>query len=301
MYRSQAETRILRLKWRRTVDRWRRKAACWVAAAKAGYDPNQPRVPAGSPDGGQWTGGDGSGSGSGSRRRRGRDEGRVLSDATPDNLQRPSARLAQARGNGPKGPEKPFRPKKRRPSPVKKLDVPVNKPPAKAKGPLPPKPDIPTGRPPIKQLENRVAKQVGKWLLKAAARRAIGPIGIALDAIELAIWIHGHVPDMQSYFDGAQPLNILQDAVDDPLVGYEIYHIVERAAVANDGIGHNRVNARENLVRIPTWKHHEITAWYMTKNDDFSGLAPRHYLHGKSWEEKYDVGLKALRKHGVLK
>jgi len=30
-------------------------------AVKAGFDPNQPRVPAGSPDGGEWTGGGGGG------------------------------------------------------------------------------------------------------------------------------------------------------------------------------------------------------------------------------------------------
>jgi hypothetical protein len=30
-------------------------------AVKTGFDPNQPRVPAGSPDGGQWTGGGGGG------------------------------------------------------------------------------------------------------------------------------------------------------------------------------------------------------------------------------------------------
>lgn len=62
--------------------------------AKGGFDPNQPRVPAGNPDGGQWTG---SGSGGGGSRRN-PDEGRVISDATPDNLQRPGARLAQGRG-----------------------------------------------------------------------------------------------------------------------------------------------------------------------------------------------------------
>src|SRR5271155_736513 len=32
------------------------------------FDPNQPRVPAGNPDGGQWTGEDGQGSGQGASR-----------------------------------------------------------------------------------------------------------------------------------------------------------------------------------------------------------------------------------------
>ena len=34
----------------------------------------------------------------------------------------------------------------------------------------------------------------------------------------------------------------------------------------------------ENLVRIPTFKHWEITGWYMKKNFDYDGLSPRDYL-----------------------
>jgi len=55
------------------------------------YSPNQPRVPRGHTDGGQWTdGGGGTGSGSASTYDRG------LSDATPDNFAKPGARLVQA-------------------------------------------------------------------------------------------------------------------------------------------------------------------------------------------------------------
>jgi Bacterial CdiA-CT RNAse A domain len=54
---------------------------------KAGFDPNQPRVPAGNPDGGQWTDGGGSVGGI--------NDARILSDATPDNEWKPSARYAQ--------------------------------------------------------------------------------------------------------------------------------------------------------------------------------------------------------------
>lgn len=53
-------------------------------AVKAGFDPNQPRVPAGNPDGGQWTGGG----------------GEVLTDTTPDSFGKPGTRLAQ---NTPRG------------------------------------------------------------------------------------------------------------------------------------------------------------------------------------------------------
>jgi len=52
---------------------------------KAGYDPDEPRVPAGNPDGGQWTstgGQDSSG------------DSRTASDATPDNTWKPGAQYA---------------------------------------------------------------------------------------------------------------------------------------------------------------------------------------------------------------
>src|SRR4029077_12459388 len=42
---------------------------------KAGFNPDEPRVPAGSPDGGQWTSEGGNGA--------------VISDATPDNAWKP--------------------------------------------------------------------------------------------------------------------------------------------------------------------------------------------------------------------
>ncbi|MCK9917785.1 hypothetical protein MXD81_52470 [Microbacteriaceae bacterium K1510] len=66
------------------------------------YRPDQARVPAGNPDGGQWTdegGGSSSqgdrGGASGSQGDSGRSDPRVPSDATPDNYYTPGARLAQ--------------------------------------------------------------------------------------------------------------------------------------------------------------------------------------------------------------
>jgi hypothetical protein len=56
------------------------------------YNPDQPRVPAGNPDGGQWTS-EGSGSAD-------RSDPRVISDATPDNEAIPRARYAQGRRRG---------------------------------------------------------------------------------------------------------------------------------------------------------------------------------------------------------
>jgi hypothetical protein len=56
------------------------------------FNPNQPRVPGGSREGGQWTSGGGT---SGDMRR---NDPRVVSDATPDNEWKPGAQYAASRG-----------------------------------------------------------------------------------------------------------------------------------------------------------------------------------------------------------
>jgi hypothetical protein len=61
------------------------------------------------------------------------------------------------------------------------------------------------------------------------------------------------------------------------------------------------INGPENVVRIPRYKHWEITSWYMTKNKDYGNVSPREYLRGKGWDERTRVGLDALTKYGVLK
>lgn len=57
---------------------------------KAGFNPNQPRVSAGNPDGGQWTS-------TGGRAAAPQNDPRILSDATPDNEWKPDAQYAQYR------------------------------------------------------------------------------------------------------------------------------------------------------------------------------------------------------------
>jgi hypothetical protein len=69
----------------------------WLRESKAGFNPNQPRVSAGSSDGGQWTSGGSMGLGGGQRTRvtdvGGRNDSRVISDATPYGI-KPNARYA---------------------------------------------------------------------------------------------------------------------------------------------------------------------------------------------------------------
>lgn len=85
---SASDALLLRLKCWLAFEHWQRRAARWVETAKAGFDPNQPRVPPGNPDGGQWT------------RTGGGDSRRILSNANPANFTKPGTRLAQARRGG---------------------------------------------------------------------------------------------------------------------------------------------------------------------------------------------------------
>ena len=86
-----------------------------------------------------------------------------------------------------------------------------------------------------------------------------------------------------------------------PQRGYDIHHIVEKSGAYKDGFSEALVEGRENLVRVPTLKHWEITAWYMTKDEKYGGISPREYLESRGWEERVRVGQEAHARFGVLK
>jgi hypothetical protein len=106
---------------------------------------------------------------------------------------------------------------------------------------------------------------------------------------------------MCTYFDPPKTLDELQRERIAPKRGYDIHHIVEQTAARNSGFGEEAIDGPSNLVRISTFKHWEITAWYATRNLDFGGLSPRQYLVDQSWDERYRIGLKALSSVGILK
>ncbi len=227
---------------------------------KANFNPNQPRVPAGSPDGGRWI-----------------DSGSAGGSARPGSIvpRVPKPRIeVRPRGIGDNGGP-----------------------------PLEEPPHVPKEPPPSTKLRNAVIKRTAKWLLKAAARHAIPEVGLYLDIIDAATWIHDSYPYIQAYLDEPKSLYDLQQAVSPKTSapGYEDHHIVEQAAAEDDGFPRSLIEGRDNVVRIPVLKHWEITGWYMTRNDAFGGLSPREYIRGKDWSERVRVGQEALRKFGVLK
>jgi hypothetical protein len=106
---------------------------------------------------------------------------------------------------------------------------------------------------------------------------------------------------VKAYFDPPKSLEELQQAAQSPgELGYDDHHVVEQATAADDGGEAVRIAAPENLARTPTVKHWQLNGWYETSTPYFNNLTPRQYLKGKSWEERFRVGLQGLRDLGVL-
>ncbi|QBR72659.1 hypothetical protein CU048_04610 [Beijerinckiaceae bacterium] len=170
--------------------------------------------------------------------------------------------------------------------------------------PLEQPPKIPEDEPLSERLRNAFAKLAARWLARALAGAAFGPEGefiVGLEAAaETVAWLYDKYPFIKSYLDEPKSLDELQRNVGKPEKGYEVHHIVEQTSAERDGYSREDIDAPDNLVRIPTLKHWEITGWYMTPNEDFGYISPREYLKGKSWDAKRKVGLDALIDAGVL-
>jgi hypothetical protein len=243
----EAGARCRRLAWLLRANVVEAKHAELVLAFKAGFNPNQPRVPSGNPDGGQWTGG---GGGSGSSSTSGGGLTQVAQNASS---------------------ERP--------------------------------PEVPPERPQDVRVRNRAIRRLARFVLMLINEDELGRrIGPILDLLEVGAWVAEEYSDhLQSYIDPPKTLEELQSAVSSPTPGSQIHHIVEQGPAAAEGFPRSTIDAPENLVRIPTLKHEEITGWYGKPNKRFGGLSPRGYLRGKNWTERTRVGMEALKYFEVLR
>ena len=171
-------------------------------------------------------------------------------------------------------------------------------------------PQIPPSQPETRPELNSFLKRSAQWLNRALAVASVlakDPRAQAfIKALQAATWLAKDLPYVWSYLDAPKSLEELQKAVENPGPGYQIHHIVEaqydsKNPQRNSVIFSNRIEARDNLVRIPYWKHVEISAWYSTPNEYYEWKTPREYLRGKSWEDQYHIGVKTMRDFGVLK
>ncbi len=163
-------------------------------------------------------------------------------------------------------------------------------------------PEVPEKEPPP-STRYGIIKEVARWAAQALKGEAVAVVERALHNLEAIAWINrlGYHIILRTALDNPKSLEELQRAINEPAPGYQIHHIVEQQAAADDGYSQEKINSPDNLVRIPTMKHREITGWYMTPSDLFNGLSPREYLRGKSWDTRRKVGIDALIDAGVLK
>lgn len=251
--------------------------AAGLLAKAGGWDESKhPRVPAGSPGG-----------------------GRFLSTGEAEGA--PATPPVEGSGTGPDG------------SPIRlpPIDVGSDEPAqtqsdANSAPPLPPPPEIPKEKESLSEkLRNAFAREAARWLGRALAGAELGPAGEFLAnldaAAETAAWVYDKYPYIKAYLDEPKSLDELQGDVGKAQKGYEVHHIVEQSSAAQDGYSREDIDAPDNLVRIPTLKHWEITGWYMTPSKSFGNVSPRQYLKDKSWEERRKVGIDALMQAKVLK
>lgn len=251
-----------------------RRLATLVPLVKAGFDPDEPRIPKGEPGAGPWTYEEGYAKPRGSDGHSGTGSSSGGSGGEPP---------AAAGDNEPRGDRPPMQ-----------YHLP-----------------IPAERPATAKDRYAVVRNTARWLRAAAALGALYAPEPRVKAILLAIegtaWLVEYLPEIRSYYlDGPKSLAELQDAVDDPQPGYENHHIVEAQRNSSNPLNNSarfgrRLDSRENLVRIPKWSHVEISSWYSTSNRIYGGKTPRDFLRGKSWDEQYRVGIEKLRDFGVLK
>jgi hypothetical protein len=154
-------------------------------------------------------------------------------------------------------------------------------------------PEVPEKRPSTSAERTRITRLVAAFVR--------GSVGRFIAIAAGAYWLYSERANIISQNDQPKTLEELQDAASSAKEGYHRHHIVEQTSAEQDGFPRSQIDDRENLVRVPTYKHRAISDWYSKKNDGFGGQTPRDYLRGRSWEERREVGLAALRKFGVLK
>jgi hypothetical protein len=120
---------------------------------------------------------------------------------------------------------------------------------------------------------------------------------------------------LRANFGPPKTLDDLQRSPEGDALGYERHHIVEQndANVAKDffvrdlrpvliRFGRDAIDADNNMVWIPRFKHEQITSEYNRAPKDgqpFSRL--RDYVNTLDFDSQREIGLKILRKYGVLK
>jgi hypothetical protein len=240
----------------------------WPDRNEQKYSPDQPRMPAGNPDGGQWTTVSSGGGISIAVPTGGATESNELSDFANELLPSLGQTLNDLRDQ------------------LERIRLAG---------------DIPTGDSPPEIPKEKPPKSRQRTELLTSVARTVAT-GVPLDTLAVQLpWLLTQQALIGSYNDAPKSLEELQSAVDTWRAGTDRHHIVEQTSAEEDGFPRSVIDSSRNLVRIPRLKHYEITGWYQKRSPDYGGQTPRDYLRGRSWAVRYAVGLDALKRFGVLK
>jgi hypothetical protein len=148
-------------------------------------------------------------------------------------------------------------------------------------------------------------KDIARSIQDAIAASNLARVDFLVQRTAATAWLMAgatyYYHQLRANFDPPKTLAELQAAAHHPALGYDVHHIVELDQGMEDGFSESQLEGEENLVLAPEMKHRQLSAWYSKPNDEFDGLSPRAYLKGKSWQEKYDLGIKKLIDFGILK
>ena len=255
-------------------------------ALDAKSSPTQPRVPAGNPRGGQWT-----------DRNRSQATGQDAAQGTVTSLTQPMGNVDIGDVTGSSELGDLFQIKPADTPRVDRVQLAANDTPDDLARIGDPVPKIPLSRPETSAERTDYMLSAAEWL-----KRHPGLAGdIYTGAMNAVSWLRDYHDVIQASRDQPKSLEELQQAISDPKPGYDIHHIVEQTPAERFGFTRSEIDHPENLVRIPRLQHYQINGWYGHGTEEFDGLSPRAYLQDKGWEERYRVGLNALKKFGVLK
>jgi hypothetical protein len=158
-------------------------------------------------------------------------------------------------------------------------------------------PEIPQSMPSTREARMAFVRAAASWLVGLSAIAVSTFFGLLNQVDEIARLSHM----IRTANDPPSSLEKLQRRAQGPgEPGYENHHIVNQHRHNLDKFGDSRLQAPENVVRIPQLKHIELSRWYATKNPRYGGRSPQEVLRSMSWEEQTQIGLERLRYFKVL-
>jgi len=282
----------------------------WLARSdvERKYDPDQPRVPRGHPDGGQWTDDPYSGSATSDLDRPATSEeieraAEVLAEveAMVSRLARDSPGLFHLAG-GPTDPRDPLKPNPGyKLPPLTEEEVSRYLPVAR-----------PNALPPATEGEPRTRADL-IWRTIRQLRPAMGfLVRRGLRGAVLAVFLEYGFPELVSYFDEPKTLAEMRPPVrvedyssykaferkNSAGLGYQWHHIREQEFGNHQGWD---VDATDNIVRIPVVLHRRISAFYSSKRAELGGLTIREWVKMRDPEFQWQFGLFVLREVGAMR